>query len=258
MALLVGMTLSNVIMAVKSNKLAALLHDLSRFKDVSPPPTRRWYCKPKTIVFSVSLITVVFLMAWTSALTINVSILCSALVLLPTSLIGLVSQLLPMELPSMVFELLARHLLVATEVTMAKVSFLLNTDGCFKCEDNVKAAKEAMRDLEAVIREVEVQRERATRHFFPVVSMFLLSGLLLGVTSPYAMKVGSIEKTISLTSLFMAYYIMARLCHMGQVFVNKISTAEDLLKDMRVKCQSRSIKKRGEPGDGQSVTHAYV
>ncbi|XP_063845705.1 uncharacterized protein LOC135091725 isoform X2 [Scylla paramamosain] len=243
MALLVGMTLSNVIMAVKSNKLAALLHDLSRFKDVSPPPTRRWYCKPKTIVFSVSLITVVFLMAWTSALTINVSILCSALVLLPTSLIGLVSQLLPMELPSMVFELLARHLLVATEVTMAKVSFLLNTDGCFKCEDNVKAAKEAMRDLEAVIREVEVQRERATRHFFPVVSMFLLSGLLLGVTSPYAMKVGSIEKTISLTSLFMAYYIMARLCHMGQVFVNKISTAEDLLKDMRVKCQSRSIKK---------------
>ncbi|XP_063845709.1 uncharacterized protein LOC135091727 isoform X2 [Scylla paramamosain] len=243
LVLVVGMTLSNVIMAVKSNKLAALLHDLSRFKDTSPLPTHPWYCKPKTLVILISMMTVVFLMAWTSALTMNVSVLCKTLVILPTYFISLLSLLLHTELPSVVFGFLARHLLAATEVTMAKVSFLLNIDGCFKCEDNVKAAKEAMRDLEAVIREVEVQRERATRHFFPVVSMFLLSGLLLSVTSPYAIKVGSIEKAVSLTSLFMAYYIMARLCHMGQVFVNKIRATEDLLKDMRVKCQSRSIKK---------------
>lgn len=31
--------------------LGALLNDMSIIKDVTPPPTYRWYCKPKTLAF---------------------------------------------------------------------------------------------------------------------------------------------------------------------------------------------------------------
>ncbi|XP_045116385.1 uncharacterized protein LOC123507531 [Portunus trituberculatus] len=232
LALMAGMTLSNVIMAMKSNNLANFLHDLSRFKGASPSPARRWYSKPKTLVFTITLMIAGIMMTWTTLQSMQATSPCLAVIALPTSLIGLVNFVLPMELPSMIFGLLVGHLVVATETAVARVSFLLDsdTDGSFKCEDKMKAANEALGDLEAIIREVEVKRERAARHFFPSISMFLLSGLMLGITSPYVMNVGSIHKSISLSSLLLGYYIMGRLCHMGQVFVNKVGRARQLLR----------------------------
>lgn len=65
-----------------------------------------------------------------------------------------VSFLLPEELPSMVFGLLGRRLVVATEATVATVSTLLALDGSFTCESDVEAAMLALSDLDAVIQEV--------------------------------------------------------------------------------------------------------
>lgn len=76
-----------------------------------------------------------------------------ALLVLATSHCAL-NFLLVEELPSIVFSLMARRLVTATEATVAMVSSLLALDGSFKREGDVDAAVMELRDLEAVFREV--------------------------------------------------------------------------------------------------------
>ncbi|KAG0724222.1 hypothetical protein GWK47_005230 [Chionoecetes opilio] len=123
---------------------------------------------------------------------------------------------LPEELPAMVFGLLARRLLVATEATVR--------------ESDVTAATEAMRDLQAVIRKVEVQREKGTRCFFPVTTLFLLMGIVMAITCPYALQKSIVEGWFTYVSLFVACYILVRFSHMGQDFVSQVGRVRQVLR----------------------------
>ena len=76
---------------------------------------------------------------------------------------------------------------------------------------------------------MEVQRGKAAHHFLLVISIFLLSGVMLAITSPYVMSSNSVHGGESLTALILGFYIMGRLCHMGQVFVNQVGRARLLL-----------------------------
>ena len=156
LTVLAGVTLSKVIMTMQSSKLAALLHHLSTLKHAASatPAMPHWLCRSNTIAVVISLIIASFVLALTDSQFMNMSSLCLVLIFLPTSFIGSVGFLLPTELPATVFGFLAFHLLAATQAAVAKVTFLLNTDGCFKNEDSVRAAKEVLRELQDVIRQV--------------------------------------------------------------------------------------------------------
>lgn len=143
-----------VVLAMKSPALATLLHDMSRIKEVSPSPSHRWYCQPLTLTYlsSVTMFTVVS--SLTSIKTMGFSHFVEEAALVFTCFFCGAFFLLPEELPSMVFGLLARRLVAATEDTVANVSTLLAPDGSFKGESDVEAAMLALRDLDAVIHEV--------------------------------------------------------------------------------------------------------
>lgn len=73
------------------------------------------------------------------------------------------------------------------------------------------------------LRQVDGQRERAARCFFPVISMYLLMGVSLAITNPYAhMRNKAVNGNI-IGDFLIPYYIMARFCHLGQSFVRQVS-----------------------------------
>ncbi|KAG0715673.1 hypothetical protein GWK47_011411 [Chionoecetes opilio] len=140
----------------------------------------------------------------------------------PLSITSIAMSVLPEELPAMVFGLLARRLLVAMEATVVTVSGLLAPDGFFKRESDVTVATEAMRDLQAVIREVEVQREKGTRCFFPVSPLFLLMGVVLAINGPIRHSEEQSKGMVHLCIAAYRCYILVRFSHMGQDFVNQV------------------------------------
>ena len=160
--MMVTICLIPILLTVKSDVLAALLHDMSHIKGVSPPPTRRWYCKTKTIVFMLSMLMFTACMAAQTATSMKLLNIIGVVFLTTMSFLCGLIYLLPEEVPSMVFNILARRLLVATEATVATVSALLTPDGSFQCESDVKTAMVKLRGLEAVIR--EVGRKGKARH----------------------------------------------------------------------------------------------
>ncbi|KAG0721777.1 hypothetical protein GWK47_000643 [Chionoecetes opilio] len=228
-ALMVAVFVASLVTGLRSSMLAAMLHDLSVMKDISPPPRYRWYHNTKTILSMLLMVIISICIGRESTIGMNFPMLWIIL-FTPLSFVCNAMLLLPEELPAMVFGLLARRLLVATEATVVTVSGLLAPDGSFKCESDVKAATEAMRDLQAVIREVEVQREKGTRCFFPVTTLFLLMGVVLAITGPYALHRGNLQGLFPYASLFVGCYIMVRFSHMGQDFVNQVSRVRQVLR----------------------------
>ncbi|KAG0727753.1 hypothetical protein GWK47_033993 [Chionoecetes opilio] len=228
-AMMVVMFVASMLMGLRSSMLADMLHGLSVMKDISPPPRYRWYQNTKTIVLLSMMVIISICLAWDSVIGMNTPILWMIL-LTPMSFASIAMLVLPEELPAMVFGLLARRLLVATEATVVTVSGLLAPDGFFKCESDVTAAKEAMRDLQAVIREVEVQREKGTRCFFPVTTLFLLMGVVLAITCPYTLQRGNVEGWFPYVSLFLACYFLVRFSHVGQDFVSQVGRVRQELR----------------------------
>ena len=78
----------------------------------------------------------------------------AAMIFTPMSALSGMSLIIPREVSSMVFGLLGRRLMAATEATVAKVSMLLAPDGFFKHERDMEEAMLALRDLDIIIREV--------------------------------------------------------------------------------------------------------
>lgn len=143
-----------VIMTIKSSSLATLLHDMSGIEGVSPPPSHRWYCQPYTLIvlLIVSMFTVVY--PWSSARLMGLSHFADIATLMFVSFLCVLYFLLPVELPSMVFGLLGRRLVAATEDAVATISMLLTPDGSFKRTTDLEAAMLALRDLDVVIHKV--------------------------------------------------------------------------------------------------------
>lgn len=140
-------------MAMKSPTLAALIHDMSLIEGVSPPPSHRWYCKPKTLLFLTTACGFTVFSTWDSFLLMGFTCITEMIPLAFVCFICTVCFLLPEELTSMVFGLLARRLVTATEATVATVSTLLTPDGS-ECESDVEGAVLALRNLDAIIQEV--------------------------------------------------------------------------------------------------------
>ncbi|KAG0720458.1 hypothetical protein GWK47_048467 [Chionoecetes opilio] len=228
-ALAVVAFVASLVTGLRSSMLADMLHDLSVMKDISPPPRYRWYHNTKTIVSMLFMVISSICIGRDSLISMNLP-MSWIILYAPFNFACYAMFMLPEELPAMVFGLLARRLLVATEATVVTVSGLLAPDGSFKRESDVTVATEAMRDLQAVIREVEVQREKGTRCFFPVTTLFLLVGVLLAITGPYALHRGNLPVLVNYVSLFIACYIMVRFSHMGQDFVNQVSRVRQVLR----------------------------
>lgn len=146
-------TFTPLLLGVKSRELAGLLHDLSRVEGVISPPTRRWYCRPMTVVFlaSVMLVTV-FMTYYTTTWGFREFIEISALSF--SCAVYMMNYFLPGLLFSMVFGLIGRSLEAATETAVTTVSTILVHDDSLKSESQVQAAVMALRDLDVIIRKV--------------------------------------------------------------------------------------------------------
>lgn len=151
---MVGFSLTPTCMGIRSSTLAALLSDMSDIKDIILPPKYRWYCKLKTLVVMISVPIASTYLGWMSCVMLGSISFFEMVVLVYVCMIWCTAYLLPEELCSMVFCLLARRLVAATEDTVSKVSMLLAPDGSYKRESDVEAAMLALRDLDAVIQEV--------------------------------------------------------------------------------------------------------
>ncbi|XP_050724714.1 uncharacterized protein LOC127002696 [Eriocheir sinensis] len=215
-------------MGVRSGRLAGILHDLSGITEVSPPPSYRWYCKPQTLlaIFFVVGHTILSVVLTIVSFATNTTIYI--MMLPPVNTLYWIGYIVPQEVTSMVFGLLGRRLVAATENTVARVSMLLAPDGSLQCETDVGAALRAVRDLEAVIREVELQKAAATRCFFPVVTTRLMIAVLLAVACPYATMTGYDIDGVTVFTLCLAYYFMVKYYTLGQNFVNQVGAVRQV------------------------------
>ncbi|XP_050706261.1 uncharacterized protein LOC126991595 [Eriocheir sinensis] len=240
--MMVVLSLTPIVLGVNSSRLARLLHDMSVKKGVSPPPSSRcWYCSPQTLTLLIILSLYTIVNAYMSMNAVGTSGYIGVLLFLPISLTSGVSYLLPGTFSSMLFGLMTRRLVAATEDTVSKVSMLLAPDGSYKRESDVEAAMLALRDLDAVIQEVEDQRREGTRSLFPVISMFLLMAVLMAIVCPYTLKGHTPFYGSIFTILLIAYYILGSFCHLGHTFVGQVSVAERMLKSLRMRSKSLSF-----------------
>lgn len=151
---MIGFSLAPSFIAIESSKLANLLHNMSDIRETSLPPTYRWYCKPKTVLFLISAIAFSVYLVWTSYNVLGLDDFIGIIISCHACVIWCIGYLLPVEVFSLVFDLLARRLVAATETTAVKISKLLASDGSFKYESDVQVAMQELRDLDAVIQEV--------------------------------------------------------------------------------------------------------
>ena len=70
--------------------------------------------------------------------------------------------------------------------------------------------------------QVEVKRERITRLFFPIITLFLVIGIMLAISSPYLILQGSFMEGTTIGTLFFSFYMIGRLSHTGQTFISKV------------------------------------
>lgn len=145
--------LTPILLGVKSATLAALLHELSGMQGIFPPVARRWYCRPKALaLLSLCMFWIGFQMY--VAITWRMEQFFEIFSSVFAAFMYTMNSVVPTQLCSMLFGLLARHVEAATEATVVTVSSLLIPDGSFKCDKDVEVAMLALRDLDAVIREV--------------------------------------------------------------------------------------------------------
>lgn len=152
--MMVTLSSGPVILTVKSPALASLLHDLSAIKGVSPPSSHLWYRKPQTLALLSSLSVFIMQTSLSFLIMMEAYSLPEGVLHVFVCFLVPLTFLIPVELPSMMFSVMARRLLAATEATVAMVSTFLTPDGSFKCESDQEAALLALRDLEVVIQEV--------------------------------------------------------------------------------------------------------
>lgn len=145
--------LAQIAIGIKSELLTEILHELSNITEVPCSSTKRWYCKPKTLWVGAATISLVVGMEYICTFWGFTNSL-EALTLFFWNQAFIANLFVSSQLPSMVFGLLSRRLVAATEATAATVSTLLAPDGSFKSEGDVNAAMLALRDLDAVICEV--------------------------------------------------------------------------------------------------------
>ena len=152
--MVITMCSAAILLAVKSDVLAGLLHDVSYIKGVSPPPTHRWYCKTKTLVFFLNLVLLTCFSEYLCFFRLGTTTFIEAVFYASVSVIFPLNFWLPLEIFAAVLNLLACRLLVTTEGMAVTASTLFTPDGSFKCERDVEVVMAALRDLDVVIREV--------------------------------------------------------------------------------------------------------
>lgn len=141
------------LVAVKSASLAVLLSDLSRKEGCSPIPILHWCGRPKTIaVLSLFIFLTVFSTIYMTSLE-KVHFLEILLIFIASFFYNLL-HVLPSQMFSLVFGIIAHRLVVTTDATVVKISTCLAPDRTFICESDVEAALWALDDLDTVIREV--------------------------------------------------------------------------------------------------------
>lgn len=144
---------ASILLGMRSRLLATLLHEISSITCVSPPPGKKW-CNLKTIRLILFLAGFSSFAVWYGSRKLGFTNITGIVIFMPACLSIFMSYFMPEEVSSMVFGLLARRLVAATETVVAKVSSLLAPDGSCKCDSDVDVAVLALRDLDAVIREV--------------------------------------------------------------------------------------------------------
>lgn len=69
---------------------------------------------------------------------------------------------------------------------------------------------------------MEVQRDKGTRCFFTVVTLYLFMAVVLAIVVPYAILTGTMMGGMTAIVLFIVYYILFSFCHVGQAFISKV------------------------------------
>ena len=147
--MMVTVTISPVLLTMKSSKLAAFLHDISQIMGVS----QGYKISPKNFGIMLTMVTFIVFSSWFSFYVLNSEVFEFVMIFL-WSISWNLSIFMPESCFASLLDLMTRYLLLATESTVATVSKLLGPDGSFSGEDDAKEALLAMRNLESLIRKV--------------------------------------------------------------------------------------------------------
>lgn len=69
---------------------------------------------------------------------------------------------------------------------------------------------------------MELQKGKGTSCFFPIITLYLLGGVMLAVVCPYAILRGSFMGGVTLIMLGYHSFSVFAFCHLGQAFINKV------------------------------------
>lgn len=142
-----------LVLRIKGNKLAALIHDLSQMKSVFSVHTRRWYCQVK-LQFDLFIIVVIAAsMTGYSYTAIGLKYYEIPMIFYWTTACCM-SFFLSYTLFAKILDFLSSNLMVQTKTTVAVVSPLLTPLGSFNNENDLEEALLALHDLDAIVREV--------------------------------------------------------------------------------------------------------
>ena len=142
-----------ILLTIKSDKLAALLHDMSLMKEVFPRPKNRCGFHNKTLSMLASFVIFGIGMTWYSYNFMDCNY-HEALVLMTWSASCNAILYSHESLVTILMDLLGRRLVVVAEATVTAFSTLLAPDGSFYCSSDEAAALLALHRLDSVIREV--------------------------------------------------------------------------------------------------------
>ncbi|KAK8381648.1 hypothetical protein O3P69_018630 [Scylla paramamosain] len=265
------LTLTPFFMMMRSSKLTALLHDMSRIVVVP----REYKIRPKNLIIMLTIVIFMVFATWFSNCVLKFEFHETVLVFIWNISCNL-SIFMPDSCFSSLLDLLTRYLLLATESKVAAVSKVIGPDDSFSREDDAEEALLALRDLESLILEVSTASfsvqdskdhsitllddatpcrlfsnlllqftcisnitnvhariipssqvtewlETLKQCFFPIITMFLLLGVLLAIVFPYAILKGKYMGGITVVFVFFSFYIMGQYCYLGQTFTDKVS-----------------------------------
>ncbi|KAK7027433.1 hypothetical protein SK128_009315 [Halocaridina rubra] len=178
------------------------------------------------------------------------------------------------------FSLISKHLLEDVEKALLELNSIcfMPRQRDFVQEERIKTPAEyfsisspphsppqVLLDLESVVCQTGILRDRVINYFFETVSVMIVTYLTLLIVSGFGILQGNILGGLTPVLTVFSIFMLVYLCRVGQNFTDKVKTAEEKLKvhssqisDCQIKDQISRILQLMDPLKHFSVCGWYV
>ncbi|KAK3871616.1 hypothetical protein Pcinc_023269 [Petrolisthes cinctipes] len=228
---LVTASLSPLALMINSKKLANFLWDTGSEADIQPNTRGKWsFLVPLLVCLSMILFSL-----WYTIHSIKPDTAQEVIYLWVVMTVVILDFTLLMDLIEKTTSVLSQHL-------AAHANDILQLNATETDDKDSATLISALHALKNTGRKVEKRMGLLLDCLFPLINIYLVPGIVGAVCSSYAILNPRVPNDSPIPFLFVAYFVIFRLCRMGAHFVRQVDATIGSVRDVGVQCSSEAVQ----------------